>query len=491
MIRWTHRGAASAPPRPAGRQEGRALPAARTSARRILAPLLFLPASLLPGLLLTPGGVTGQDVEERFPGVSLGITYEGRRASTLAIQPFVGRLGGEALAGRVEAIVARDLRYSNRFTVLDSLPSAFARDEVDYSLWDELGADFLVTGQVEGAGSGAVLMLELHDVVYREVRERGRFPMPNPDSPEFRMAAHVGSDALVYWATGEPGIAASRIAFSRRMEDGTQDLWVVDSDGENMRRMTNHRDLALSPAWAPDGRRVAYTSYRSGLPRVYELNLDTGQEKEVPAPRAGDYLTPAYAPDGQTLVFAVNGGGRSGLFSYNLARECCFTAVTEGRHEDISPSFSPDGRRLVFNSNRLGTGAPQIYVMAANGGRAEILSPYVYGRPGYYTSPEWSPVGDRVAYHGRIENRGRHQILISELGRSNRIVQLTFEGNNEDPSWAPDGRHLVYVGERSWGYGLFIVDAVTGNTRTLVSGIRPNLPAWSPSLAPSVAEQDR
>jgi TolB protein len=281
MIRWTHRGAASAPPRPAGRQEGHALPAARTSARRILAPLLFLPASLLPGLLLTPGGVTGQDVEERFPGVSLGITYEGRRASTLAIQPFVGRLGGEALAGRVEAIVARDLRYSNRFTVLDSLPSAFARDEVDYSLWDELGADFLVTGQVEGAGSGAVLMLELHDVVYREVRERGRFPMPNPDSPEFRMAAHVGSDALVYWATGEPGIAASRIAFSRRMEDGTQDLWVVDSDGENMRRMTNHRDLALSPAWAPDGRRVAYTSYRSGLPRVYELNLDTGQEKEV------------------------------------------------------------------------------------------------------------------------------------------------------------------------------------------------------------------
>ena len=451
--------------------------------------ILVLAALVLPGLLGAPGALAAQEVEERFPGVSLGITYEGRRASTLAIQPFAGHLGGEAVASRAEAIVARDLRYSNRFTVLDSLPSSFARDEVDYALWDQLGADFLVTGRVEGAGSAAVLTLELHDVVYREVRERGRFTLPNPDSPEFRMAAHVGSDAVVYWATGEPGFAATRIAFSRRMEDGTQDLWAVDSDGENLRRLTTHRDLSLSPAWAPEGRRVAYTSYRSGLPRVYQLDLDTGQERQIPSPRSGDYLTPTYSPDGQTLVFAVNGGGRSGLFSYNLGRDCCFAALTEGRHEDISPSFSPDGRRIVFNSNRLGTGAPQIYVMPAAGGRAEILSPYVYGRPGYYTSPEWSPVGDRVVYHGRIENRGRHQILISELGRSNRIVQLTFEGNNEDPSWAPDGRHLVYVAERSWGYGLFIVDAVTGNTRTLVSGIRPNLPAWSPSLSPRMADE--
>jgi TolB protein len=459
-------------------------------------------ASLTAALLVVVSGlwaprpVQAQDVEERFPGVSLGLTYEGRRATTLAIQPFAGRMGGSGAAARAEAIIARDLRYSNRFTVVDSLPGAVARDQVDYALWDQLGADFLVTGRVEGAGTGSVLFVELHDVIYRQVKDQARFPLPDPDHRDFRMAVHAASDAVVLWATGEPGFAATRIVFSRRMEDGSQDLWVIDSDGENLRRLTQHRAsatghaISLSPAWSPDGGRIAYTSYKDdGLPRIFELNLRTGGERKVPTPRTGDYITPSYHPNGEILAFSVVGGNRSGLFTYNIARECCFTNLVESPRDDLSPTFSPDGRRLAFNSNRLGVATPQIYVMSYNGGgRPEILSPYRSDRPGFYTSPDWSPLGDRVAYHGRIQRRGQHQILVSELRRQNRIVQLTFEGNNEDPSWAPDGRHLVFVAERSWGHALFVVDAVTGNTRTLVSGIRANLPAWSPSLAPSVAE---
>ncbi len=437
--------------------------------------------ALLSGL---PPGLGAQDVEERFPGVSLGLTYETRALPDLAIQPFTGRLGAEATAARAENIVARDLRYSNRFAVMDELPESMVQEEVDYAFWDQMGATWLVAGSVEGVGSSRVLVLELHDVVYREVVERDRFPLADPDTPEFRMSVHAASDAVVEWVFGEPGIAATRIVFSRRMEDGTQDLWVVDSDGENLRRLTNHQSISLSPAWSPEGRRVLYTSYRSGLPRIYELDLETGAEKQVPAPRTGDYFTPAYHPDGETVAFAVVGGGRSGIFTYNLVRDCCFQTLTEGRSEDISPAFSPDGSRLVFNSNRLGVGAPQIYLMSYqnSGGNARVLSPYMYERPGYYTSPDWSPLGDRIVYHGRVEQRGRHQILVSELARQNRVVQLTFDGNNEDPSWAPDGRHIVYVGSRSWGWGIFITDAVTGNTRTLVSGVRPNLPAWSPPL---------
>ncbi len=448
-------------------------------------------ALALAALPLLTAPAAGQD----FPGVSLSLTYETRGQPTLAIQPFAGRMGAGALAPRVEAIVARDLRYSNRFQVLDSIPSAFAREGVDYALWDQIGATWLLTGQLEGAGQNTVLVLELHDVVYREVRSQGRFTVPDPGHPDFRMAVHRASDEVVRWVFNEPGIAATRIVFSRRMEDGTQDLWVVDSDGENLQRLTRHRPaelgaaISLSPAWSPDGSRIAYTSYFSeGVPRIYELNLRTGDNRMIPAPREGDYITPTYAPDGRTLVFSISGGNRSGLFSYDVERNCCFTAITEGRSDDINPSFSPDGRRLAFTSNRLAVGAPQIYVMPAGGGRAELISPYYYGREGYYTSPDWSPLGDRVAFHGRVARRGAHQILVSELGRTNRLVQLTFEGVNEDPSWAPDGRHLVYVGQRSWGHGLFIVDAVTGNTRTLVSGIRVNLPAWSPTLARAVAE---
>ncbi len=446
----------------------------------------------LAAVLFLAPGVHAQDVEERFPGVSLGLLYEGRTQPVVAIQPFQG---GTA-AQRAENIVARDLRHSNRFRVLDSIPQAFARDQVDYALWDELGADWLVTGRLE---AGA-LVVEVHDVIYRELRDQGRFPLPSPDSPDFRMATHIASDAVVQWVFDEPGIAASRIVFSRRMEDGSQDLWMVDADGENLQRITRDRAqedgyaLAMSPSWSPDGRRVVYTSYQSGLPRVYELNLETGERKSVPAERVGDYITPTYHPDGERVAFAVNAGRDSGIFTYNLAQECCFEEISRGRWEDISPSFSPDGSQLVFNSNRLGVGAPQIYRMPANGGQPHIVSPYVYNRPGYYTSPEWSPRGDRIAYHGRIEQRGRHHVLVSEVGQRGRVVQLTREGNNEDPSWAPDGRHLVYSGERNWGRALFIVDVETGATRTLVSGMRARMAAWSPSLAPRYAadaEEDR
>lgn len=450
-------------------------------------------------MLFAAPGVSAQDVEERFPGVSLGLLYEGRTQPVIAVAPF----RGGTVAERAESIVARDLRHSNRFRVLDSIPAAFSREEVDYALWDELGADWLVTGWIDGGGgAGSVLVVEVHDVIYRELRDQGRFYLPDPSSPEFRMASHIASDAVVEWVFDEPGIAASRIVFSRRMEDGSQDLWMVDSDGENLQRITRDRAdedgfaLAMSPGWSPDGRRVVYTSYQSGLPRVYELNLEDGERKSVPTPRSGDYITPSYLPDGQRVAFAVNAGRESGIFTYNLASECCFEELTQGRWEDISPTFSPDGSQFAFNSNRLGVGAPQIYRMpVSGGGQPSIISPYVYNRPGYYTSPDWSPRGDRIAYHGRIEQRGRHHVLVSEVDRRGRVVQLTREGNNEDPSWAPDGRHLVFAGERGWGRALFIVDVETGVTRTLVSGMRARMPAWSPSLAQRYAadadEEDR
>ena len=436
-----------------------------------------------------------QDIEERFPGVSLGLTYETRTLPVLAIQPFAARGGGQAQATQVENIIARDLRYSDRFTVIDAIPAALASEEVDYTLWDELGATWLVTGRIEGGGASAVLILELHDVVYREVAERGRFRIPETEAPSFRMSGHVASDSIVRWVFNEPGIAATRIVFSRRMEDGSQDLWVVDSDGENLRRLTSHRGgelgvpISLTPSWSPDGARVVYTSYKDeGLPRIYELDLRTGEEKQVPTPRPGDYMSPAYHPDGEFVYFAINGGGSSGLFRYNIADDCCFGSLTQGPSEDISPTFAPEGHMVAFNSNRLGAGAPQIYLMPVDASRRpEIVSPYIYGTPGYYTSPDWSPVGNRIAYHGRVERRGAHQILVAELDGQNRVrqtSQITFRGVNEDPSWAPDGRHLVHVGVRNYGYGLFVTDLFTGNSRTLVSGIRPNPPAWSPPLAP-------
>ncbi len=446
------------------------------------------------GLVGTTAPLVAQQVEEAWPGVSLGLIYETRPLPALGIQPFSAPPGAGPQAGQVENIIARDLGYSNRFNVIPGLPGALVPDEVDYSLWDELRATWLIAGRLEGAGADAILLLELHDVVYREVVERGRFQIPAPESPDFRLAAHLASDAIVEWAFGEPGMAATRIAFSRPMDDGSQNLWVIDADGENLGPLTRHQAAALgepitmSPSWSPDGTRIAFASYKDdGIPRIYEVNLATGVERVVPANRPGLYITPSYHPDGDQLYFAINSGSRNGIYRYNIVRECCFATVAEGRSDDLSPTLSPDGARIVFNSDRLGIGAPQIYIMPSEGSpRPDLLSPYEYQRPGYYTSPDWSARGNRIAYHGRVERRGEHQILVHELderGRPVRLVRHTFDGVNEDPSWAPDGRHLVYVGARLWGYGLFITDVVTGNTRTIVSGIRPNNPAWSPPLS--------
>jgi TolB protein len=384
----------------------------------------------------------------------------------------------------VEAIIGRDLRNSDRFEVMDSLPPTMLGDGVDYALWDRLGADWLVTGQVEGAGEGGlVLVLELHNIVYNEVREQGRITLPDPASEDFRMAVHRASDEIVRWATGDPGMAASRIAFSVTDSEGNKDLYLIDADGENLHRLTSYRDITFSPAWSPDGAHLAFMSFKgTGEPRVYELDLGSGRDRPIAAGGQGSQITPAYHPDGRTLAFSISGRG---IFTYDRERNCCLAHLTGGSGwEDLSPTYSPDGRWIAFNSSRFGTRVPQIMVMPAEGGEVETLSPYEMTGGGSYSGPSWSPVGDLVAFHGQIEG-GPFQILVADMkDRGRRVRQLTSEGNNEDPSWAPDGRHLAFVGERSWGFGLFVVDVATGRIRSLVEGRRVTVPAWSPALAP-------
>jgi TolB protein len=431
-----------------------------------------------------------QEPGDTLPGVRLGLIYETSYEPALAIKPFTSRFGGGDVSVQVEAIMARDLRNSDRFEVMDSLPASLLGEGVDFTLWDQLGATWLLTGQVEGLGEGFILVLELHNVVYAETRERGRFPIPDPASHDFRMAVHRISDQIVEWVFDEPGIAATRIAFSLITSSGAQEVYVVDSDGENMRRVTNHGTIAKSPAWHPSGQKLAYVVSPDFEPhKIYEMDLRTGVERVLDPGREGQQATPSYHPNGREIAFGIMGNNRAGLFSWDWDRDCCLTHIQGGRWEDISPSFSPDGRWVVFNSNRLGEFQPQVFVGPARGGQPELISPFVYGTPSYYSAPEWSPVGDRIAFHGRVGRTGRYHILVKDMqDPRNEVMQLTAEGNNEDPSWAPDGRHLVFVGERYYGYGLFIVDAATGRIRPLVSNIRPRVPAWSPSLVGSPVE---
>ncbi len=442
--------------------------------------------ALLAILVAAPARAQERD---SIPGVTLGLVYDPGFTPALAIRPFTSRFGGEGATDQVQAIVARDLRGSDRFQVMDSLPAELTGDAVDYQLWDRLGAVWLLTGQVEGAGGNFTLVLQVHDVVYKRLKDTARFPVPNPSTPGFRMAVHRASDQVVRWVFNEPGMAASRIAFSMvDRASGTKELYVVDSDGENLQRVTNHgtanpESVVLMPSWSADGSRLAFSSLKSGDWRIYIHEMTTGRERMLDPIGSGDQITPALSPDGQTVAFSNTSGARSGIYNYNFARNCCLNYLTGGRWNDLSPVYSPDGKEIAFNSNRLGSAIPQVFVMpSGGGGEADLVSPYAFDRPGYFTSPDWSPTGGMVAFHGAIR-RGQYHILVANVAdRGRRVRQLTREGNNEDPSWAPDGRHLVFKGERSNGRGLYVVDVATGNTRVILPSVVIDVPAWSPSL---------
>jgi TolB protein len=391
--------------------------------------------------------------------VRLRAQYETQRSPGFVVLPIAG---GAEVAG----ILRQDLQFSDRFEMAE--PTGYrAGQPLDLEAWSRRGADWVL----EGSLSGTTLRLALYDAVYGQKKGEGTFSIPAAGGRGFRMAVHAASDAVVRWATGEPGMAASRIAYVVQGR-GSKEIYVVDSDGENATRVTSDGTIALSPSWSPDGGRIAYTSFRSGAPLLYERNLASGADR-VLSDRGGINITPSYAPDGRTVAFGTTVGGHTEIATVGPEG---LRQHTRGRgYENLSPSFSPDGRRVAFVSDRLGQ--PQIYVMTL-GGEPRLVSEY--GSRGYSTSPDWSPAGPVIAYHTRVN--GRMQIVAVDADGGGARV-LTDRSTNEDPSWAPDGRHLVFASPDRDGGGLFVLDTVTGRVRPLLRGRGFGLPDWSPALA--------
>ena len=430
--------------------------------------IFALTAPLL--ILALPAMAAAQEV----PGVRLGLMYQPEYQPGLVVLPFGAERGLERAADPIRTIIRQDLDFSDRFSVMADPAGAANRDSVNLALWKERGADWVVQGSLRpGTAGGSELTVVLHDAVYGSVKGSRAFRIPAQGDPNYRMAVHAVSDEVVRWATGEPGAAATRISFVLDGREG-KELYVIDYDGDNVQRITNDASIALSPAWSPDGSRLAYTSYRSGDPLLYERDLRTGRDRLV-SDRAGINITPTYSPDGQTLAFATTVSGNTEIATLGGRG---LEQHTRGRGFDsLSPSYSPDGRRFAFVSNRLGE--PHIYVMTVGGGEPRLISDYSFGGRGYNTSPDWSPIDEQIAYQTRAN--GLLHIMVADLATGRRRL-LTNEGNNEDPSWAPDGRHVVFSSRDREGGGLYILDTVSGRVRPLLRGAGYGLPDWSPTL---------
>jgi TolB protein len=406
-------------------------------------------------------------------GIRLGLMYQPEYQPGLVVLPLATEGNTGSLASSVRSILNQDFDYSDRFEIREPT-GAQAGDPLNLALWKERGADYVLQGSLRpGTAGGTVLRLVLHDAVYGSIKEDRAFTLPAQGDPNFRMAVHATADEVVRWVTGEPGVAATRIAFVLLTRDA-KEVYTIDYDGENIQRLTNDGSIALSPAWSPDGTRIAYTSYRTGNVLLYERDLRTGRDRIV-SDREGSNITPDYSPDGRTIAFATLAAGNTEIATLNGTR---LEQHTRGnRFDSLSPSYSPDGRQFAFESSRLGE--PQIYVMPVGGGEARLVSNFVYGSGGYNTSPDWSPKGRQIAYLSRIG--GVPQIVVADLDQGTHRL-LTNEGSNEDPSWAPDGRHIVFSSRDRDGGGLFVLDSVSGRIRPLLRGSGYGLPAWSPVL---------
>jgi TolB protein len=284
------------------------------------------------------------------------------------------------------------------------------------------------------------------------------------------------TDDIVQAITHQHGIARTKIAFVL-VRAGAKELAVMDYDGYNVRQLTYDKSISVRPRWSPDGRKIVYTTYfKSGFPDVMEVNLYTGQRRRL-ANFPGLNSGAVFSPDGLNIALTLSKDGNPELYLMDVQRET-LRRLTRTRGAESSPTWSPDGQHIAYVSDDRGT--PQIYSIDKEGGEPTRLTV----SPSYNTEPDWSrpPAGSDLKPMLAVTSRvgGRFQIGIYDSG-TREVRLINDDADCEDPSWAPDGRHLVFQKTRQWRSRLYLLDVLTGEQVELpaVEG-GASEPAWGP-----------
>lgn len=397
----------------------------------------------------------------------------------IAIADFSGATPADAAPGEdIAKVVRADLERSGLFKSLD--PKSFIEKAPNinaapnFADWRVISAQGLVVGQVTMQPDGRLRVdFRLWDV-YGENQMLGLKYFTQPAN--WRRIAHMISDAIYERITGEKGYFDTRIVFvseSGPALDRKKRLAIMDEDGANPIFLTNGDYMVLTPRFNPSAQMIAYMSYIYGKPRVYLFDIESGRQEKL-----GDFpnmtFSPRFSPDGNKVAISLEKGGNSDIYVMDL-RTRAISRLTYDPSIDTAPSFSPDGKQIAFESDR--GGSQQIYIMNADGSNQHRVS---FGT-GRYGTPVWSPRGDLIAF--TKQGGGAFGIGVMHTdGSGERILSSGWE--DEGPTWAPNGRVLMFTRTVQNGHGsqIWSVDVTGRNERRVSTPGDASDPAWSPLI---------
>ncbi len=393
----------------------------------------------------------------------------------MAVTDFVSE---DDIGPKISSVIADNLRRSGLFAPIQK--AAFIQKISNPDLaprfedWRVINAQALVVGRVSKEADGRLRAeFRLWDTFAGEQLIGQQF-FTQPEN--WRRVAHIIADAIYEELTGERGYFDTRVVFVSETgprNERQKQLAIMDQDGANLRYLTQGNDLVLTPRFSPSRQEVTYMSFADGEPRVYLLQLETGQ-REIVGNFPGMTFSPRFSPDGQKVIMSLQHGGNANIYTMDL-RTRATTRLTDTAAIDTSPSYSPDGNRIVFESDR--GGRQQLYVMNADGSNQQRIS---FG-DGSYSTPVWSPRGDLIAF--TKQSGGKFSIgVMRPDGSAERILTTGF--HNEGPAWSPNGRVIMFFRQPAGASGpqLYSIDLTGYNEQRVETPNFGSDPAWSPLL---------
>jgi TolB protein len=409
----------------------------------------------------------------------------GQQRPRIAVSDFVVKSdNAKSHATLFTTVVRDDLAFSG---VLDLASPSFypptapsQPSELRMLDWSQgpVNANFLAFGNLSETSAEVAIFAWMFDVVNPSSQPIvGKVYRGNPTDAQVRKFAHQFADEIISKLSGGlPSIASTQIAFIRG-NTGSKELWVMDYDGANQRQLTSLHSVALTPRWSPDASRIAFTCFAPAngtiSAQICMYSFDSGKVVSFARYR-GTNTSPTWSPDGSQVMFSSSMQSNPALYvtdtSGNRPRRLTFSS----NGADASPAWNPKtGQSVAFVSDR--GGVPQLYLMNSDGTNPQKLD---LPDMGYVIDPAWSPNGQLLAFSWRRPS-GNYDLYVMDVA-SRRIIELTRDAaRNERPSWAPDGRHIVFESTRGGSRQIWIMLADGTAAHQITTSGHNESPNWS------------